>query len=589
MANSKANYPHLTNQKAWAFFIYSVAFSLLSNGQSAAQTAGQLVQDSYAPPFASSGASAITIDTAASAEVPQGAELLLITPSGLLVDGGFPELQAETLKIEASFKNKRVTAKTLFVAAAELERAYASRGYILARVTLPPQTIEDGAPLKLVVTDGFFEDIDATALPEHVRPRILALLGGLKNKRNVTKAELERQLLFVSDLPGLAVNSTLKAGTAKGGTILVLTGLHRPVTFYVSADNSLSPQLGRYVVNATAELNHHFGLGEVIYARLGAYPGFQSNVFDEMPRNRQIVLGMTLPIGEQGWWFNIEGIDSRTNPKTNQAYSIEDHYQRFSSGIGYHWLRSRNMNTSTIVSYEISDADQYAHFNGQIDWAKDKLRTIVVTQNFDSFLPWNAHFRTNLAATIGVDMFGARTSTHDLPMTRDGASPDFFKLGFNASYLQDLKIGGRYPLQLSVSSRGQSSFGSTLPASEQLGLGGPDWLSAFNSGAIQGDSAFAIRTELSYPFMLELSGNLSDYNSQLRPYVFTATGISKLANSSALESEITRATSLGFGIRLGLSRPLEIQGISFSAEFANGAISGAPNENRLNFKIASAF
>ncbi|MFT8212094.1 MAG: hypothetical protein ACMZI0_18735 [Symbiopectobacterium sp.] len=55
---------------------------------------------------------------------PQGSEQLYAVPSGVIVEGGYPELAQETARIESTIKGKRVSAAMLFATARELEVAY---------------------------------------------------------------------------------------------------------------------------------------------------------------------------------------------------------------------------------------------------------------------------------------------------------------------------------------------------------------------------------------------------------------------------------------------------------------------------------
>ena len=60
---------------------------------------------------------------------------------------------------------QRVSGAAIFAAARELEAAYAKAGYVLVRVTLPPQKLVSGAVLRLVVIDGMIERIETKRVP----------------------------------------------------------------------------------------------------------------------------------------------------------------------------------------------------------------------------------------------------------------------------------------------------------------------------------------------------------------------------------------------------------------------------------------
>ena len=133
-----------------------IGIGLSTNAASAAPSAGQLTQPSYAP-VQQRDSGRVTLPATTGLHAPQGSEQLYVVPTGIITEGGYPELTQETTRIESTLKGKRVSAASLFAAARELEAAYAKAGYLLTRVTLPPQQINDGAPLRVIITDGLLK------------------------------------------------------------------------------------------------------------------------------------------------------------------------------------------------------------------------------------------------------------------------------------------------------------------------------------------------------------------------------------------------------------------------------------------------
>ncbi|MBN9672986.1 ShlB/FhaC/HecB family hemolysin secretion/activation protein [Labrenzia aggregata] len=558
-----------------------------AGGPASAQTASQITRESYAPPVRGTAGGGLILPQAGGPDIPAGAAELHVTPSGLEVSGGFAELEGETRDIEAEIAGRQVTAAGLFKAADRLEAAYARAGYLLVRVSLPPQTIENGAPLRLVVTDGYLSGVDAAALPSRVQRQVKAFVAPLVGKRHLTRGELERQLLLAGDTPGLMLRSTLAAGDAPGATVLVLSGRQDPVTANVSIDNSMSEELGTVSMGLGVNFNSVLGFGETGYLHLGGYPGFNGDLLSDDPRNRQAVAGVTVPLGTSGAWINLEGVDSRTHPTSDLDFVLKDVYQRLSAKFGYAWIRSRSFNSSSIAGFDIANEDQTLVFGAaDYDFASDRLRVLRVSQTADGVTPWGASVSGRLAASFGLDGLGARTPTAALPGTRFGAEPSFQKLEANFGYAQGL-AGNR--LQLSVSAKAQTSFGETLFASEQFGLGGADWLSAYESGGFEGDAGAAVRGELSLPKVLRLPGLTSDFGAVAAPYAFAAAGVSSLENPTALEEAITRAVSFGGGVRVALSRKASPLGANLKLEYARGAASGETPEDRFNLGFVARF
>lgn len=549
-----------------------------------AQTASQITQKSYAPPVIRAVQGGLSIPASTAQAAPNGAEKLHVTPSGLVVEGGLAALSAQTAQIEAGLKGKRVTGADLFAAARSLEEAYAKAGYLLVRVSLPPQTINNGKPLRLVVTDGRIEAVDASALPDAVRQRVARVLGPLVGKRGVTKAELERRLLLAGDTPGVMLKSALKAGSKPGTTVVVVDGRYDAVTTTVTFDNSVARNLGTYAVGLGADFNNLLGLGEVGYLRLSGYPGFNDNVFSDDPRNRQVIAGFTVPLGVDGAWLNMEGVDSQTHPTSDLAYTMMDHYQRFSAKLGYSLVRARDFNVSSALSFDVMQEQQKLDLGGvQSDFTDDRLRVLRLTQSGDITTSWGGELSGSLTASFGLDAFGARHATTNLPLSRDGAEPEFQKLEASVSYSQSLASDS---VRLSLDGKAQTSFGDPLASSEQFALGGFEWLSAFDSGQFEGDAGVAIRAEAAFPVSFGFAPALG---SAAAPYVFAAAGLAKLEQPTSVERSITRASTLGAGIRLGLSEQASPHSATLSFEYAYGQATDMDETNRFNLRFNARF
>ncbi len=556
--------------------------------QAMAQTASQVTPDTFALPVTRSASGGITLPSVPGLQTPAGAERLFVTPSGLVVTGAMEELADETAAIEARLNGKRVTGADLFAAARDLEAAYAKAGYLLARVTLPPQTIEDGKPLRLVVTDGYVSAVDASSLPDNARKRVEAIMAPLVGQHGLTRGELERRLLLAGDTPGLLLKSTLKAGGEAGATVIVVEGHQDNVTVTAGFDNSLGKSMGTYTFNTGINLNNMLGLGEVFFLNVAGYPGFAGqSIFNSDPRNRQIAAGITMPLGTDGWWASAEAIDSRTHPTSTVGFTTRDHYQKFDLGIGYSWLRSRNANLSTSVNFDIVSEYQQLDIGGTLsDYTLDRLRVLRITQSGDIITDFGGQFAGSTTLSFGLNAFGARSATAALPLSRTGAKPNFAKLTLSGSYRQGLFNNAA---QFSLAAQGQTAFGAALPASEQMGLGGPNWVSAFDSGSFQGDMAAVARAELTFPKVFTPLETYTNIGGLAAPYIFAAAGVAVLNQPSAVETKVTRAAAFGAGLRLSFSQKGTQNASSLTLEYARGGATTSKATNRFNMRFVARF
>src|SRR5208337_1944924 len=78
-------------------------------------------------------------------------------------------------------------------------------------------------------------------------------------------SEIERRLILASDIPGLALRSTIARGAAPGGTLLVLEATQSPAVGTLGFDNRLPSSLGTWELNGALAVNSPFGYGEQIY------------------------------------------------------------------------------------------------------------------------------------------------------------------------------------------------------------------------------------------------------------------------------------------------------------------------------------
>ena len=132
--------------------------------------------------------------------------------------------------------------------------------------------------------------------------------------RHICKqSELERQLLLAGETPGLILNATFAAGKEVGGSVLVLTGRYRAglcqrlcrrcharrVRYRAGGDNGCRERTGRPWRT----------VGGVRCRRPGRR--FLSRNF---PTRRYLSATYSMPLGIDGWKFELFATDGRTAP-----------------------------------------------------------------------------------------------------------------------------------------------------------------------------------------------------------------------------------------------------------------------------------
>jgi hemolysin activation/secretion protein len=409
-----------------------------SNAAFAQNSASDITPDSLAPPLQRLNGSVVFTGQAGT-QAPTGSEQIGITLSGVDLDDALPQLAAENDAFVARLTGGRIPVSELFEATAALEAAYAEAGLVLSRVILPQQSLREGGRLKVVVLNGFVEQIDTTNIPEKARARIEGLTASLKDKPGLTRAELERQLLLAGDAPGTALRSALTPGKAQGAAVIALETDFRPVTGFLGFSNATSSDLGRFNLNTGVEFNSPFKLGETLYFRFSGAP---HQFFGSAPRSRILAGGFVVPLGFSGLNLNVEATSSDTTTDT-PATPIRSSFDRQSIRLLYPFIRSRQINVTGQVSLDQQmDKQDFLAGGVVVPLFEDKITVLRFGGNITYIHEDNAVTDAGFVLARGLDALGARTAQEaaasGLPLSRDGSDAEFTKLTGSVSHRRAL-------------------------------------------------------------------------------------------------------------------------------------------------------
>ncbi len=561
--------------------IFGLVLGASLPGQGAyAQTASQITPSDLAPELRRLEGR-IVFTGQAGTQAPAGSEQIGITLGGVTIEGALPQMAAANDRFVARLTGKQIPVSELFDATASLEEAYAGAGFVLARVVLPQQELADGGTLRVVVVDGFIEQIDVQNVPEPVRARIEGVTKPLVGKRGLTQAELERQLLLAGETPGTALKSAIGAGEAPGGTVIALEPEYRPITGFVGFGNPTSDALGSIALNFGVEFNSPLKFGETLYVRLAGAP---EDMLSGDPRSRVAALGAVVPLGFSGLVLNAEVTASDTTPDDANA-PTRSNFDRQSLRLSYPFIRTRSLTVDGAILFD-AQQDNQSLVSGTTETPvyEDALAVLRLAGNITRTHADDAVSTGRFVLSRGLDAFGARTAADaaasGTPLSRDGADATFIKLALQFSHQR--RLGDR--VGLSINARAQSSFGDALVSSEQLSLVGPQDLSAFNSGSLRGDSGFLVRTELS----TDASIKVGAIPVLLSPYVFAGFGVAVLENPTSVEQGRTEASSFGIGIDIFAQTQSNFRSSSVRIEVGRGKRNdGSADEDR--FSISGTF
>lgn len=503
-----------------------------------------------APP--SVGARIALPQVPAGATIPAQAKKLSFKLLGFTVEGEFEELAPERHQIEAPLVGKRITVADIFEFADRLQQIYVRAGYPLVRVVILPQEFENSARIKLRVIDGFIEKMDLEALPPAVRGRVAAVLAPLTHKTHLKQADLERQLLIAGEAPGLVLNAVFAAGKEVGGSVLVLAGRYRPVSASLYGDNSLPAVFGTGQVVTSASLNSVLGAGEQLTISAAGLP--DRDFVTRFPTRRYLSGTFSIPLGIDGWNFEIGGTDGLTTPRVNPNARSQGLLTQGHAKLSYEAIKRRDFELTFSGRFDATNEEiDTLLFVPQIPLSIDRLR--VLRGGVDGI--WRLResgttFSFGTSFSRGIDGLGARTAADADPLTplsRQGADAVFTKWTGHAEVNQSLP----HDLFVSVGAAGQSSFDRALLTSEQYAIDGARMLSGFTAGALPGDTAWVVRGEFGRAFAVPIGfGGMT-----LTPYAFAATGERILENPTVLEIGSVHATNTGAGMRFNFAPSAE--------------------------------
>ena len=367
--------------------------------------------------------------------------------------------------------------------ASKMTELYNRNGYFVAQAYLPPQDIKDGV-VTIAVIEGRYGKISLLNHTNVWDGTFEGILDGLNTGDPVVTAPLERRLLLISDLPGVAVKSTLTPGSAVGTSDLTVDATQGPrVNGSLEADNFGNPYTGALRVGASVNLNEPFGYGDVLGARfltsrLPTATGsmdygrvfYQAQVWDA-------TVGAAYTIFDYRLGGKFSSLHASGSEQIASLYS------------SYPLIRSYNENLYALLDYDHRIfQDKIGATGSTIDKQADVLIAGLSGRNHDDFGGggWNAYSLTGTFGNLDIQSPLARAA--DAATARTNGA--YGKLSGSVSRLQHV-IG---PLSLFGLVRGQFAA-NNLDISEKMELGGAYGVRAYPEGEAFGDEGYLATLE----------------------------------------------------------------------------------------------
>lgn len=509
---------------------------------------------------------------------PPNAEKIFVTVRRVRIDGAFPELEEQASALTREIESRKVTVAQIYKFANELQQAYLTAGYPLARIKIEPGLAS--GDVRLAVIDGFIERLDLSGVPERERELAAARLQPLIGRQHLTKDELEGRLLLLGDINGLLGAGTAKPGAQPGHNVLVVGAKENHVIALSSVDNLLARQLGTWRFSQELAVNNAFGWGEQIRADISQGKEFE-RFFAGTSKFQAYSGFFSLPLGADGLNVTTAYSSVRQQPSvpdgtfvTSQE-KVEAKFDRAFLRLNYPiFLTIANAVRAQIgvehIDYRTSAGPLpvlvFFPVGDFFEFGRDRYALVRLAAEWDTKFPW-AWGGSASSAIFYERGLGGRTATNFslVPLSRPGASPTFDKFKLDIRAVQPLPE----EFSLALFFKAQTSFGSPLMLPEQLSLSGPDASSGFALGTLNVDRGLVGRVELSHPLKLDIP----ELPTVVVPYVFAAEGRGIVEQPRLLiePKSFIRAESLGGGLRAGAS------------------LFGAPFQEQLSLEFAKTF
>lgn len=456
--------------------------------------------------------------------------------SGVVIDGATIYKNADFVALYRSLLGKDVTLAQIFELRDAITAKYRQAGFVLSQAILPPQKITGGI-VHIRVIEGYIDHVEIQGNAHDARGLIKEMGDKITQSRPLNVRILERYVLLIGDIPGVAVRTVIRPSDKTPGTAdLIVIIDHASISGSAQIDNRGSLAIGPEEGQVTVNFNSLLGLDEqtsLLLATTG------------QPKELQYgQLTNSWILDAEGMRFDVSGNYSDTKPSGSIApLDAIGHTTAIHSDFDYSLIRSRseNLHLDGGFTYLNTTTDLLG-----AKFSEDRVRYLSVSATYDvaDTLLGGAHPASNIAdaeLSQGLDVLDA-SKTGSLGLSRANGHSDFTRFYAEATRIQSLT--DRASLALSIA--GQFA-GSPLLTSVQFGLGGSRFGRGYEPSELTGDEGIAGSVEGRYD--LPLNGTLID-----RPQLYAFYDVGQVWNIDALPGTFPQASlaSVGGGIRFDL-------------------------------------
>jgi hemolysin activation/secretion protein len=440
-------------------------------------TAGSQMQQIPPTPVPQKEAPKIQVAPRSAPTTPESDSVKIIV-SSLNVTGATVYSEADLLSLTGFTPGSKLALSDLRGMAAKIADYYRRNGYFVAQAYMPAQDIKNGA-VTIAVIEGRYSQVKLQNQTKLSDGLANSLLGGLNSGDLVESGPLESRLLLLSDLPGVAVKSTLVPGASVGASDLIVDVTPGArISGEVDADNAGNRYTGEYRLGATVNLNNLAGNGDVATLRaMTAGSGLNYVRGSYQMQFGKAKVGVAYSALDYKLGKEFEHLRAHGTAEVASIYG------------SYPLIRSRNNNLYAGLVYDYKTFQDKEDVTSSVT---DKKAHVLLASLYGD--------RRDSLGGGGLTGYSLTWSTGDIdiqtPSARlaDAATAQsnghFDKIGFTAMRLQTLTQS----VSLYAAINGQFAS-KNLDTSEKMELGGMYGVRAYPEGEAYADEGYVLSLE----------------------------------------------------------------------------------------------
>ncbi len=356
---------------------------------------------------------------------------------------------------------------------------YRTKGYLLSRVVVPAQEVENGV-VRLSAVEGYIHKISVQGDIFLSTTKLMKLGAKITRSRPLLTKDLERYMLLINDLPGVVASAVLQASEVPGATDLSIVVSQDRAEFTLTGNNRGSRFTGPLQGQASANLNSILGTASRTGVRVIGASQFSEFQLYEMSHLHVL--------NTEGTTMRIVGRHTRSRPgATFRDLDVQSKSWSGQIVLQHPLIRSRPK--SLYIRGELDVRNTETDILDE-RFTEDRVRVARLGATLDFVDGFDGINLLDVEVSRGLDMLNA-TRTRSATQSRADAETPFVKVRGSATRLQ--RVATNVSLLIDVAGQFTSDG---LVASEEFAIGGSQFGRAFDPSEIAGDRGIAGRMEL---------------------------------------------------------------------------------------------